>query len=38
MKNLALMVNITVGSDAYPILQFLEEWSTENFEVDGLPA
>ncbi|QCE13535.1 DNA-directed RNA polymerase II subunit RPB2 [Vigna unguiculata] len=32
VKNLALMVNITVGSDAYPILQFLEEWSTENFE------
>lgn len=33
MKNLALMVYITVGSAANPILEFLEEWSTENFEV-----
>lgn len=33
MKNLALMVYITVGSAAHPILEFLEEWSTENFEV-----
>ena len=33
MKNLALMVYITVGSAAYPILEFLEEWGTENFEV-----
>ncbi|KAH9624453.1 hypothetical protein KSS87_008143 [Heliosperma pusillum] len=32
VKNLALMVYITVGSAAYPILEFLEEWSTENFE------
>ena len=27
------MVYITVGSAANPILEFLEEWSTENFEV-----
>jgi len=27
------MVYITVGSAAHPILEFLEEWSTENFEV-----
>lgn len=27
------MVYITVGSAAYPILEFLEEWGTENFEV-----
>lgn len=33
VKNLALMVYITVGSAAYPILEFLEEWGTENFEV-----
>lgn len=33
MKNLALMVYITVGSAANPILEFLEEWGTENFEV-----
>ncbi|XP_013615793.1 PREDICTED: DNA-directed RNA polymerase II subunit 2-like, partial [Brassica oleracea var. oleracea] len=26
------MVYITVGSAAYPILEFLEEWGTENFE------
>ncbi|RWW18185.1 hypothetical protein GW17_00017842 [Ensete ventricosum] len=26
------MVYITVGSAAHPILEFLEEWSTENFE------
>ena len=38
MKNLALMVYITVGSAAYPILEFLEEWGTENFEVNGFPA
>ncbi|XP_059631641.1 DNA-directed RNA polymerase II subunit RPB2-like [Cornus florida] len=34
VKNLALMVYITVGSAAYPILEFLEEWGTENFEVE----
>jgi hypothetical protein len=33
VKNLALMVYITVGSAAHPILEFLEEWGTENFEV-----
>ena len=33
VKNLALMSYITVGSAANPILEFLEEWSTENFEV-----
>ncbi|XP_019229164.1 PREDICTED: DNA-directed RNA polymerase II subunit RPB2-like [Nicotiana attenuata] len=32
LKNLALMVYITVGSAAYPILEFLEEWGTENYE------
>ncbi|XP_059631581.1 DNA-directed RNA polymerase II subunit RPB2-like [Cornus florida] len=32
VKNLALMVYITVGSAAYPILEFLEERGTENFE------
>lgn len=32
VKNLALMAYITVGSAANPILEFLEEWSTENFE------
>ncbi|GAA0158956.1 DNA-directed RNA polymerase [Lithospermum erythrorhizon] len=37
VKNLALMVYITVGSAAYPILEFLEEWGTENFE-DVSPA
>ena len=36
VKNLALMVYITVGSAAYPILEFLEEWGTENFEVRNL--
>ncbi|GFQ05233.1 DNA-directed RNA polymerase ii subunit rpb2 [Phtheirospermum japonicum] len=34
VKNLALMVYITVGSAANPIMEFLDEWSTENFEVD----
>ncbi|GAY34500.1 hypothetical protein CUMW_011810 [Citrus unshiu] len=33
VKNLALMVYITIGSAAYPILEFSEEWGTENFEV-----
>jgi small subunit ribosomal protein S17 len=28
VKNLALMVYITVGSAAYPILEFLEEWAS----------
>ncbi|KAG2249180.1 hypothetical protein Bca52824_088808 [Brassica carinata] len=38
VKNLALMVDITVGSAAYPTLEFLEEWGTENFEVYHTPA
>jgi hypothetical protein len=29
------MAYITVGSAVNPILEFLEEWSTENFEVYG---
>ena len=33
VKNLALMTYITVGSSAQPILEFLEEWTTENLEV-----
>lgn len=32
VKNLALMAYISVGSSSEPILQFLEEWSTENLE------
>lgn len=36
VENLALMVYITVGSAANPIMEFLEEWSTENFEVFSL--
>ncbi|KAL3645430.1 DNA-dependent RNA polymerase II [Castilleja foliolosa] len=32
VKNLALMVYITVGSAANPIMEFLDEWSMENFE------
>ena len=32
VKNLALMSYISVGSHAAPILEFLEEWSTENLE------
>ncbi|PNX85056.1 DNA-directed RNA polymerase ii subunit rpb2-like protein, partial [Trifolium pratense] len=32
VKNLALMVYITVGSAKYPIMQFLEEWGTAHFE------
>eukprot|EP00271_Cylindrocystis_brebissonii_P022832 TRINITY_DN8941_c0_g1_i2.p1 TRINITY_DN8941_c0_g1~~TRINITY_DN8941_c0_g1_i2.p1 ORF type:complete len:1189 (+),score=261.50 TRINITY_DN8941_c0_g1_i2:389-3955(+) len=32
VKNLALMTYITVGSNAAPILEFLEEYSTENLE------
>ncbi len=33
VKNLALMAYISVGSASAPILEFLEEWSTENLEV-----
>lgn len=29
VKNLALMAYITVGSSSVPVLEFLEEWSTE---------
>ncbi|XP_042502979.1 DNA-directed RNA polymerase II subunit RPB2-like isoform X2 [Macadamia integrifolia] len=32
VKNLALMVYITVGSAPNSVLEFLEEWSTENLE------
>ncbi|KAE8806706.1 DNA-directed RNA polymerase II subunit RPB2 [Hordeum vulgare] len=32
VKNLALMVYITVGSAANPILEFLEEWGTKKIE------
>ncbi|GBG89761.1 hypothetical protein CBR_g49614 [Chara braunii] len=32
VKNLALMACISVGSAAAPILEFLEEWTTENLE------
>ena len=32
MKNLALMAYISVGSPSAPILEFLEEWNTENLE------
>ena len=32
VKNLALMAYITVGSDSTHILEFLEEWTTENLE------
>ncbi|KAK3248848.1 DNA-dependent RNA polymerase II [Cymbomonas tetramitiformis] len=32
VKNLALMAYISVGSPSAPILEFLEEWQTENLE------
>ncbi|KAL8113008.1 hypothetical protein AgCh_020359 [Apium graveolens] len=32
VKNLALMVYVTVGSVVSPNLEFLEEWGTESFE------
>jgi DNA-directed RNA polymerase II subunit RPB2 len=32
VKNLALMAYISVGSPSAPILEFLEEWNTENLE------
>jgi len=32
VKNLALMAYISVGSAQGPIIEFLEEWSTENLE------
>eukprot|EP01101_Sappina_pedata_P001711 TRINITY_DN1178_c0_g2_i1.p1 TRINITY_DN1178_c0_g2~~TRINITY_DN1178_c0_g2_i1.p1 ORF type:complete len:835 (-),score=308.38 TRINITY_DN1178_c0_g2_i1:666-3119(-) len=32
VKNLALMATITVGTNATPVLRFLEDWTTENLE------
>eukprot|EP01135_Chromosphaera_perkinsii_P002141 Nk52_evm75s217 gene=Nk52_evmTU75s217 len=32
VKNLALMAYISVGSASEPIMEFLEEWATENLE------
>ncbi|GAM29100.1 hypothetical protein SAMD00019534_122760 [Acytostelium subglobosum LB1] len=32
VKNLAMMSYISVGSSSQPLLEFLEEWSTENLE------
>jgi len=32
IKNLALMAYISVGSDATPILEFLDDWNTVNLE------
>ena len=32
VKNLALMCYVSVGSPAAPVLEFLEEWSTENLD------
>ena len=32
VKNLSLMAYISVGSAPEPILEFLEEWATENLE------
>ena len=32
VKNLALMAYITVGSPSGPVLEFLEEWTTERLE------
>ena len=32
VKNLALMAYISVGSSSGPILEFLDEWATENLE------
>lgn len=32
VKNLALMAYISVGSSSAPIIEFLEEWTTENLE------
>ncbi|KAI9140893.1 DNA-directed RNA polymerase II subunit RPB2 [Paraphysoderma sedebokerense] len=35
VKNLALMAYISVGSQSDPIIDFLEEWTTENLEEVG---
>lgn len=32
VKNLALMAYITVGSPSGPVLEFLEEWTTEQLD------
>ena len=32
VKNLALMANISVGSPQGPLMEFLDEWSTENLD------
>lgn len=32
VKNLALMAYITVGSPSGPVLEFLEEWTTERLD------
>lgn len=32
VKNLALMSYVSVGCASAPVLEFLEEWSTENLE------
>lgn len=32
VKNLALMAYITVGSPSAPLLEFLDEWTTEPLE------
>jgi DNA-directed RNA polymerase II subunit RPB2 len=36
VKNLALMTYISVGSASAPIIEFLEEWTTETLEVSSL--
>eukprot|EP01137_Pigoraptor_chileana_P009419 Opistho-2@57646 len=38
VKNLALMVYITVGSHSSPLLDALEEWGTENLDDISAPA
>ena len=32
VKNLALLAYISVGCASAPVLEFLDEWSTENLE------
>eukprot|EP01132_Coremiostelium_polycephalum_P011390 gene11390-13949_t len=38
VKNLAMMSYISVGSASQPILEFLEEWTTENLEEISDPS
>jgi DNA-directed RNA polymerase beta subunit len=38
VKNLALMAYITVGSPSGPVLEFLEEWTTERLDEVAPPA